>query len=151
SVGYFAGQHITTVYHYITQYSTYLLIALAVAFVGYVAYRLRKRGKAQRRKAERGEAEQPERGEAEQPGGGEAEHGEAEPGEAEAGEAEHGEAEHGKPERGRAEHGRAEHGEAEREPKSAAGPGRGSEEPAASDEGRSHAQAPREASAVSRA
>src|SRR5262249_52980967 len=138
SVGYFAGQHITTVYHYITQYSTYLLIALAVAFVGYVAYRLRKRGKAQRRKAERGEAEQPEHGEAEH---GAAEHGEAEQGKPERGRAEH----------GRAEHGRAEHGEAEREPKSAAGPGRGSEEPAASDEGRSHAQAPREASAVSRA
>jgi membrane protein DedA with SNARE-associated domain len=110
SVGYFAGQHITTVYHYITQYSTYLLIALAVAFVGYVAYRLRKRGKAQRQKAERGEAE-----------------------------------------RGEAERGEAERGEAEREPKGAAGPGRTSEEPAASDEGRSHAQAPREASAVSRA
>jgi membrane protein DedA with SNARE-associated domain len=153
SVGYFAGQHITTVYHYITQYSTYLLIALAVAFVGYVAYRLRKRGKAQRQKAEHGEAEQPERGEAEQPERGEAEQperGEAEqPERGQAEQPERGEAE--QPERGQAEHGEAERGEAEREPKGAAGPGRRSEEPAANDEGRSHAQVPREASAVSRA
>jgi membrane protein DedA with SNARE-associated domain len=68
TIGYFAGQHIATIYHYITQYSFYLLIVLAVAFVGYVVYRLRKRGKAERGKAER---EKPEREEA---GRGEAEH-----------------------------------------------------------------------------
>ena len=62
TIGYFAGQHITTIYHYITQYSFYLLIVLAVAFVGYVAYRLRKRGKAAHGKAE---PAKPERGEAE--------------------------------------------------------------------------------------
>ena len=76
TIGYFAGQHIATIYHYITQYSYYLLIVLAVAFVGYVVYRLRKREKAGRGKAEGGEAEP-----------GEAEHEEAEPGEAERGEA----------------------------------------------------------------
>jgi membrane protein DedA with SNARE-associated domain len=67
TLGYFAGQHITTVYHYITQYSTYLLIVLAVAFVGYVVYRLRKRAKSKPGEAEPGEAERekPERGEAE--------------------------------------------------------------------------------------
>ena len=41
TIGYFAGQHITTIYHYITTYSYYLLIVLAVAFVGYVVYGLR--------------------------------------------------------------------------------------------------------------
>jgi membrane protein DedA with SNARE-associated domain len=74
TIGYFAGQHIATIYHYITQYSSYLLIVLAVAFVGYVVYRLRKRGKAERGKAQ---ANKPERGEAER---GEAERGEAERG-----------------------------------------------------------------------
>jgi membrane protein DedA with SNARE-associated domain len=77
TLGYFAGQHITTVYHYITQYSTYLLIVLAVAFVGYVVYRLRKRAKSKP--------------------------GEAEPGEAESGEAEREKPEREKPERGEAE------------------------------------------------
>jgi membrane protein DedA with SNARE-associated domain len=72
TIGYFAGQHITTIYHYITQYSYYLLIVLAVAFVGYVVYRLRKRAKSKPGEAER-----------EKPGDGEAEHGEAEGGEAE--------------------------------------------------------------------
>jgi membrane protein DedA with SNARE-associated domain len=62
TVGYFAGQHIATIYHYITQYSWYLLIILAVAFVGYVVFRLRKREKAERGKAERAK---PERAEAE--------------------------------------------------------------------------------------
>jgi membrane protein DedA with SNARE-associated domain len=67
TIGYFAGQHIATIYHYITQYSYYLLIVLAVAFVGYVVYRLRKRGKAVREKSGREDAEP------EKPGGGEAE------------------------------------------------------------------------------
>ena len=74
---------------------------LAVAFVGYVVYRLRKRGKAAPGKAEGGE-----------------------------------------PERGEAERERPEPGEAEREPEGAAVTGPKSEEPAASDEGRSGAQAP---------
>jgi len=107
TIGYFSGQHIATIYHYITQYSYYLLIVLAVAFVGYVVYRLRKREKAGREKAEREEAERES------------------------------------PEPGEAEGERPEPGEAEREPEGTAVTGPRSEEPAASDEGRSGAQAPR--------
>jgi membrane protein DedA with SNARE-associated domain len=43
SLGYLAGDHITTIYHYITLYSYYVLIALAVLVVGYIAWRLRRR------------------------------------------------------------------------------------------------------------
>lgn len=43
SIGYFAGNHITTIYHYITLYSYYVLIALAILVVGYIAWRLRRR------------------------------------------------------------------------------------------------------------
>src|SRR6185437_2428098 len=44
SLGYLAGSHIDTIYHYITRYSFYLLIALAVLAVGYIVWRvLRKR------------------------------------------------------------------------------------------------------------
>ena len=43
SLGYLAGDHITTIYHYITLYSYYVLIALAVLIVGYIAWRLRRR------------------------------------------------------------------------------------------------------------
>ena len=137
TIGYFAGQHIATIYHYITQYSYYLLIVLAVAFVGYVVYRLRKREKAGPGEAEHAEAEHDA----------EAEHGEAEYGEAERQKPEPGEAEPDKPERLEAERERPERerpepGEAEREPEGAAVTGPKSEEPAASDEGRSGAQAP---------
>ncbi len=45
SLGYLAGGHITTIYHYITVYSYYLLIALAVLLVGYIAWRLRRRAR----------------------------------------------------------------------------------------------------------
>jgi membrane protein DedA with SNARE-associated domain len=76
TLGYFAGQHIATIYHYITQYSFYLLIVLAVAFVGYVVYRLRKRERAGRGKAEPGKSE-PGKSEPGEPGPGEAEPGEA--------------------------------------------------------------------------
>src|SRR6516225_6333435 len=82
TIGYFAGQHIATIYHYITQYSYYLLIVLAVAFVGYVVFRLRKREKSGRGEAER-----------ETPEDGEAGHGEAERGDAELEKPEDGEAE----------------------------------------------------------
>src|SRR6516165_6638110 len=106
TIGYFAGQHIATIYHYITQYSYYLLIVLAVAFVGYVVYRLRKREKAGPGEAEHAKAEHDA----------EAEHGEAEHGEAEHdAEAEHGEAEREKPERREAERERPERLEGERE------------------------------------
>ena len=43
SLGYLAGNHITTIYHYITLYSYYVLVALAVLLVGYIAWRLRRR------------------------------------------------------------------------------------------------------------
>ena len=43
SLGYFAGNHITTIYHYITLYSYYVLIALAILLAGYIAWRLRRR------------------------------------------------------------------------------------------------------------
>ena len=43
SLGYLAGSHIGTIYHYITQYSTYVLIALAVLLAGYIARRLLRR------------------------------------------------------------------------------------------------------------
>jgi membrane protein DedA with SNARE-associated domain len=43
SLGYLAGDHITTIYHYITVYSYYALIVLAVLVVGYIAVRLRRR------------------------------------------------------------------------------------------------------------
>ena len=43
SIGYFAGNHITTIYHYITLYSYYVLIALAILLAGYIAWRLRRR------------------------------------------------------------------------------------------------------------
>jgi len=44
SLGYFAGDHIATIYHYITVYSYYVLIAVAVFVLAYVAWRLRRRG-----------------------------------------------------------------------------------------------------------
>jgi membrane protein DedA with SNARE-associated domain len=43
SIGYLAGNHITTIYHYITQYSYYVLIVIAVLLVAYLARRLRRR------------------------------------------------------------------------------------------------------------
>jgi hypothetical protein len=43
SIGYFAGNHIGTIYHYINLYSYYVLIALVVVILGYIAWRLRRR------------------------------------------------------------------------------------------------------------
>jgi membrane protein DedA with SNARE-associated domain len=43
SLGYLAGQHIATIYHYITVYSYYALIAVAVLLVAYVTLRLLRR------------------------------------------------------------------------------------------------------------
>jgi membrane protein DedA with SNARE-associated domain len=43
SLGYLAGNHINTIYHYITLYSYYVLIAVAVLIVGYIVMRLRVR------------------------------------------------------------------------------------------------------------
>ena len=38
SLGYLAGSHIDTIYHRITKYSLYALIALAVLLAGYIAW-----------------------------------------------------------------------------------------------------------------
>jgi membrane protein DedA with SNARE-associated domain len=45
SVGYFGGQHITTIYDYVTRYSLYALTALAIAAVAWIALVIRKRRK----------------------------------------------------------------------------------------------------------
>jgi membrane protein DedA with SNARE-associated domain len=46
TIGYFAGNNITTVYHYITLYSYYVLAGLAVLIVGYIVWRRRRRRRA---------------------------------------------------------------------------------------------------------
>jgi len=46
TVGYFAGNNITTVYHYITLYSYYVLAGLVVLIVGYIVWRRRRRRRA---------------------------------------------------------------------------------------------------------
>ena len=43
SLGYFAGNHIGTIYHYINLYSYYVLIALVVVILGFIVWRLRRR------------------------------------------------------------------------------------------------------------
>ncbi len=45
SVGYLAGNHITAIYNQITRYSLYVLIALAVAVIAFIAWHLRRRAK----------------------------------------------------------------------------------------------------------
>jgi membrane protein DedA with SNARE-associated domain len=45
SLAYLAGNHITTIYHYITQYSYYVLIAVVVLLVAYIIWRLRGRSR----------------------------------------------------------------------------------------------------------
>jgi membrane protein DedA with SNARE-associated domain len=54
SVGYLAGNHIGTIYAQITRYSLYVLIALGVAVVAFVAWQLRRR--ARRRAARAAES-----------------------------------------------------------------------------------------------
>jgi hypothetical protein len=46
TIGYFAGNNITTVYHYITLYSYYVLAGLVVLIVGYIVWRRRRRLRA---------------------------------------------------------------------------------------------------------
>ncbi|MBV9423890.1 MAG: DedA family protein [Solirubrobacterales bacterium] len=41
-IGYFSGSHIDTIYHYATRYSTYLAIAVGIALVAYIGYRVGK-------------------------------------------------------------------------------------------------------------
>ncbi|HEX6519112.1 MAG TPA: DedA family protein [Streptosporangiaceae bacterium] len=47
SLGYLAGNHIGTIYHYITSYSYYVLIAAAVALVAYIIWRVLRRRRHQ--------------------------------------------------------------------------------------------------------
>jgi membrane protein DedA with SNARE-associated domain len=57
SIGYFAGQHITTIYDYITRYSYYALIVVAVLVAGWLTVRLRRRrARGQARGTDAGEA-----------------------------------------------------------------------------------------------
>jgi len=51
SIGYFAGNHITAIYHAITRYSYYVLIAIAVLLVAYILWRVRRRRRAASDKA----------------------------------------------------------------------------------------------------
>ena len=45
SLGYLAGSHIGTIYHYITEYFFYVLIALAVLLAAYIARRMLRRSR----------------------------------------------------------------------------------------------------------
>ena len=57
SIGYFAGQHITTIYDYITRYSYYALIVVAVLLAGWLILRVRRRrARGQARGTDAGEA-----------------------------------------------------------------------------------------------
>ena len=65
SVGYFAGQHITTIYNAITRYSLYVAIAAVVLIAAWIGYRLRKRYKARVARLTQGVSSEPaEAGEA---------------------------------------------------------------------------------------
>ncbi len=55
TLGYYAGDHIGTIYHYINLYSYYLLIALGVLILGYIAWHVRRR-RRRRAAASRGDA-----------------------------------------------------------------------------------------------
>lgn len=46
SLGYLAGNHIGTIYHYITRYSAYVLIVLAVLLAVYIGWRIQRRRRA---------------------------------------------------------------------------------------------------------
>jgi hypothetical protein len=61
SLGYAAGSHIGAIYHYITEFSFYVLIALAVLLAGYIAWCVlrRRRHAAGRQPANRSEAPAP--------------------------------------------------------------------------------------------
>lgn len=56
TIGYFAGNNITTVYHYITLYSYYVLAGLVVLIVAYIVWRRRRRRAAASEAAETDEA-----------------------------------------------------------------------------------------------
>jgi membrane protein DedA with SNARE-associated domain len=52
SVGYLAGNHITTIYEQITRYSLYVLIVLAVAVAALIGWRVRRHLRERRERAE---------------------------------------------------------------------------------------------------
>jgi membrane protein DedA with SNARE-associated domain len=72
SIGYFAGQHIETIYNDITRYSLYALIAIVVVLAAYIFFRVRKRQKKKEAAAAVAaeEAMAAERGERGEPGAG---------------------------------------------------------------------------------
>jgi membrane protein DedA with SNARE-associated domain len=53
SLGYLAGSHIGTIYHDITRYSYYVLIALAVVLAVYIARRILRRRRRRTARASR--------------------------------------------------------------------------------------------------
>jgi membrane protein DedA with SNARE-associated domain len=59
SVGYFAGQHITTIYHDITAYSLYVAIAAVVLIAAWIVLRVRKRRRSSAAAAAPAEAAKP--------------------------------------------------------------------------------------------
>ena len=61
SLGYLAGNHITTIYHGITQYSFYVLIAVVVLLVAYIVWRLRRRQVVPAKAARPAAADEPSR------------------------------------------------------------------------------------------
>ena len=56
SVGYFAGQHITTIYDAITTYSLYAAIGAVVLIAAWIGHRLHKRRKSRAEAAQRAQA-----------------------------------------------------------------------------------------------
>jgi len=60
SIGYFAGQHITTIYDYITRYSFYALIALVAALAVWIGLRVRVARKRRAAASHAGEQAEPQ-------------------------------------------------------------------------------------------
>ncbi|HEX4397385.1 MAG TPA: DedA family protein [Trebonia sp.] len=60
SIGYFAGQHITTIYNYLTRYSYYALIAVAVAVAVWIGLRVRAARKRRAAAGGTGEKAEPQ-------------------------------------------------------------------------------------------
>ena len=60
SVGYFAGQHITTIYNAITMYSLYAAIGAVVLIAAWIVHRIYKRRKSMAEAAQLGQATRPE-------------------------------------------------------------------------------------------
>jgi membrane protein DedA with SNARE-associated domain len=61
SIGYFAGQHITTIYNAITTYSLYVAIAAVVAIAAWIALRVRRRRRAAGAAPAKSDADNPAR------------------------------------------------------------------------------------------